>query len=65
KKYEKALAGLKLGKSCINFSSVDELPLDTITAILREAPAVIVTSGTLAAPKRKPAAKKRPSVAQR
>ena len=47
KKYEKKLAGLKMGKSCINFSSVDELPLDAIEAILREAPKVVVTTGTL------------------
>lgn len=49
KKHKKALAKLKMGKSCINFSSVDELPLDTIAAILREAPNVIVTKGTLKA----------------
>jgi uncharacterized protein YdhG (YjbR/CyaY superfamily) len=58
KKHEKALAKLKMGKSCINFSSVDELPLDTIAAILREAPNVVVTSGTLAAPKKKSATKR-------
>ena len=52
KKHEKALAKLKMGKSCINFSSVDELPLDTIAAILREAPSVVVTSGTMAAKKK-------------
>ena len=49
KKHGKALAKLKMGKSCINFSSVDELPLDTIAAILREAPNVVVTKGTLKA----------------
>lgn len=49
KKHKKALAKLKMGKSCINFSSVDELPLDTISAILREAPNVVVTKGTLKA----------------
>jgi uncharacterized protein YdhG (YjbR/CyaY superfamily) len=48
KKHEKALAKLKMGKSCINFSSVDELPLDTIAAILREAPNVVVERGTMA-----------------
>jgi uncharacterized protein YdhG (YjbR/CyaY superfamily) len=52
KKHEKALAGLKMGKSCINFQSVDELPLDTIAAILREAPKLEVKSGTMAAKKR-------------
>src|SRR5512139_2679234 len=30
-----ALAKLKMGKSCINFKRVDELPLDTIFAILK------------------------------
>ena len=48
KKHEKALAKLKMGKSCINFSSVDELPLETIAAILREAPRVVVDKGTMA-----------------
>jgi uncharacterized protein YdhG (YjbR/CyaY superfamily) len=51
-KHAEALAGLKMGKSCINFQSLDELPLDAITAILKEAPKVRVTSGTLA-PKKK------------
>src|SRR5262249_51642585 len=40
KKHAKALSTLKMGKSCINFSSIDELPLQTIEAILREAPNV-------------------------
>jgi uncharacterized protein YdhG (YjbR/CyaY superfamily) len=48
KKHEKALSKLKMGKSCINFSSIDELPLDTIAAILKEAPKVVVKTGTLA-----------------
>ena len=48
KKHEKSLAKLKMGKSCINFSSVEELPLDTIEAILREAPKVKVDRGTMA-----------------
>ncbi len=48
KKYEKALSRLKMGKSCIHFSSVDELPLDTIVAIVKEAPKVVVKTGTLA-----------------
>jgi uncharacterized protein YdhG (YjbR/CyaY superfamily) len=48
KKYEKALKGLKMGKSCINFTDVATLPLDTIEAILREAPTVVVKSGTMA-----------------
>src|SRR5262249_35500414 len=43
-----ALAGLKMGKSCINFSSVDELPLGALRAILAEAPKVKVERGTLA-----------------
>ena len=59
KQHEKALAKLKPGKSCINFSSVDELPLDAIAAILRAAPSVVVKSGTLAA--KKAAAKKKPA----
>jgi len=58
KKHEKALSSLKMGKSCINFSSVDELPLDTIAAILREAPNVVVTSGTMAGGKKKSATKR-------
>lgn len=54
-----ALAGLKMGKSCIRFDSVDELPLATIEAILVEAPRVEVTRGTLAKPPaNKPATKK-------
>ncbi len=48
-KHAAALAPLKMGKSCINFQSIEELPLDTISAILREARNVVVTSGTLAA----------------
>ncbi len=52
KQHEKALAKLQMGKSCINFSSVDELPLPTITAILRAAPDIVVKSGTLAAKKK-------------
>jgi uncharacterized protein YdhG (YjbR/CyaY superfamily) len=48
KKHERALSKLKMGKSCINFSSIDELPLDTIAAILKEAPNVVVATGTLA-----------------
>ena len=67
KQHEKALAPLKMGRSCINFASVDELPLDAIAAILRAAPGVVVKAGTLAAkepaakkpPAKKPAAKKR------
>jgi hypothetical protein len=43
-----ALARLKMGKSCINFQSVDELPLDTISAILAAAPNVKVERGTMA-----------------
>ena len=44
-KHEKALATLKMGKGCFNFSSVDELPLDTISAILRAAPDVVLKKG--------------------
>jgi uncharacterized protein YdhG (YjbR/CyaY superfamily) len=47
-KHAAALSSLKLGKSCINFKSVDELPLPTIGAILREAPNVVVKGGTMA-----------------
>jgi uncharacterized protein YdhG (YjbR/CyaY superfamily) len=63
KKHEKALAGLKMGKSCINFQSVDELPLETIKAIVAEAPNVAVESGTMAKKKKmvKPASKKTPT----
>jgi uncharacterized protein YdhG (YjbR/CyaY superfamily) len=49
KKHEKALSKLKMGKSCINFQSVDELPLATIEAIVAEAPNVAVKGGTLSA----------------
>lgn len=49
KKHEKALSKLKMGKSCINFQSVDELPLATIEAIVAEAPNVVVEGGTLSA----------------
>lgn len=47
-KHAEALSTLQMGKSCINFQSVDELPLTAIGAILREAPKVVVPSGTLA-----------------
>jgi uncharacterized protein YdhG (YjbR/CyaY superfamily) len=47
-KHAAALSTLKMGKSCINFQSVEELPLTTIGAILREAPNVVVTGGTMA-----------------
>jgi uncharacterized protein YdhG (YjbR/CyaY superfamily) len=46
-----ALAKLKMGKSCINFSDVEELPLDAIADILRAAPAATVEKGTLKAQK--------------
>jgi uncharacterized protein YdhG (YjbR/CyaY superfamily) len=59
-KHEKALAKLKMGKGCLNFSSVDELPLDTISAILRAAPDVVLTFGTMAGKSAK-AAKKTPA----
>jgi uncharacterized protein YdhG (YjbR/CyaY superfamily) len=44
-KHAAALSTLKMGKSCINFQSADELPLATIGAILREAPNVVVKGG--------------------
>jgi uncharacterized protein YdhG (YjbR/CyaY superfamily) len=47
-KHAASLVGLKMGKSCINFRSVDELPLAAIAAILKEAPRVVVTGGTMA-----------------
>jgi uncharacterized protein YdhG (YjbR/CyaY superfamily) len=47
-KHAKALAKLHMGKSCINFDTLDELPLETIAAILKEAPKVKVSSGTMA-----------------
>jgi uncharacterized protein YdhG (YjbR/CyaY superfamily) len=52
KKHAAALRPLKMGKSCITFKSVDDLPLDTIAAILKEAPNVVVKTGTLAAKKK-------------
>ena len=48
KKHEKAFKGIKMGKSCINFTDVETLPLQAIEAILREAPKVVVKSGTMA-----------------
>jgi uncharacterized protein YdhG (YjbR/CyaY superfamily) len=48
KKHERAFAGVKMGKSCINFTDVAQLPLDAVEAILREAPKVQVKSGTMA-----------------
>jgi hypothetical protein len=50
-KHATALAPLKMGKSCINFQTVDELPLETVGAILSVAPNLQVTTGTLAAKK--------------
>ena len=52
-KHAKALARLRIGKSCITFDSIEELPLDTIAAVLREAPNVVVATGTLAAKRKK------------
>ncbi len=46
-KHDKALSKLKMGKSCINFQSVDELPLDTIAAILAEAPTISLNAATM------------------
>jgi hypothetical protein len=37
-----------MGKSCINFGAVDELPLGAIEAILAAAPNATVERGTLA-----------------
>jgi uncharacterized protein YdhG (YjbR/CyaY superfamily) len=59
-KHAAALSQLKMGKSCINFKSADDLPLATIGAILREAPNVVVSGGTMAkAPKATKKAAKR------
>src|SRR5437660_1664116 len=49
KKHAKALSTLEMGKSCINFQSVDELPLPTIEAILAAAPNIVVEGGTMSA----------------
>jgi len=62
--HAEALSKLNMGKSCINFNSVAELPLATIAAILAAAPRTVVTKGKPAAkkaaatkpPPRKPAA---------
>jgi uncharacterized protein YdhG (YjbR/CyaY superfamily) len=35
-KHGEELAGLDVGKSCIRFRKLEKLPLDTVTAILRE-----------------------------
>lgn len=62
----KALSHLKMGKSCINFHDVAELPLDTIEAILREAPKVVVAGGTMAkVPTAATGAKKAPAAAKK
>jgi len=47
-KHAAALSNLKMGKSCINFQSVEELPLETIAAILKTAPHAHVSGGTMA-----------------
>lgn len=39
KKYRKGLGRLSVGKSCIRFTSLEKLPLDTVERILREAAA--------------------------
>jgi uncharacterized protein YdhG (YjbR/CyaY superfamily) len=67
-KHADALSKLKMGKSCINFQSVDELPLDTIAAILREAPKFVVKGGTMEkipVDKKPPAKKKSRPAARR
>jgi uncharacterized protein YdhG (YjbR/CyaY superfamily) len=46
-KHAPALSKLKMGKSCINFQRVEELPLDTIAAILKAAPNGRVSGGTM------------------
>jgi uncharacterized protein YdhG (YjbR/CyaY superfamily) len=60
-KHAKALAPLNMGKSCINFDSADELPLDAIEEILKAAPGFEVKGGTMAAKtkKKRTAAKKK------
>jgi uncharacterized protein YdhG (YjbR/CyaY superfamily) len=59
-KHAKALAPLDMGKSCINFHSADELPLDAIEDILKAAPGFQVKTGTMAAkPKKKTTQKKK------
>jgi uncharacterized protein YdhG (YjbR/CyaY superfamily) len=52
-KHAAALAKLRMGKSCINFDTVEELPLDAIAEILRAAPSVVVSGGTMASIKAK------------
>jgi uncharacterized protein YdhG (YjbR/CyaY superfamily) len=47
-KHAAELSGLNMGKSCINFRRVEELPLDTIAAILKAAPDARVAGGTMA-----------------
>ncbi|MCC7541399.1 MAG: DUF1801 domain-containing protein [Deltaproteobacteria bacterium] len=62
-RHASALAGVKMGKSCLQFRRADELPLDTIAAILAEAPNVTVTTGTLSSvgAEKAPAKKKAPA----
>jgi hypothetical protein len=47
-RWEKKLAHLPMGKSCINFQTADQLPFDVVKAILAESPNFTVTGGTLA-----------------
>jgi uncharacterized protein YdhG (YjbR/CyaY superfamily) len=54
-RHQAALAPLKMGKSCINFDDLSELPLDSIADILRAAPDVVVAKGTMAGGKQKTA----------
>ncbi len=59
-KHARALAPLDMGKSCINFDSADELPLDAIADILKAAPGFEVKTGTMARKSaNKPAAAKK------
>jgi uncharacterized protein YdhG (YjbR/CyaY superfamily) len=60
KRYEAGLAGLDMGKWCIRFQEVDELPIDVIADILRETPAAAVTTKKVKAakPAKKAASKK-------
>lgn len=63
-RHEAALRGLQVGKSCINFHRVEELPLEAVAAILRGAPLAVVPDGTLAAGARRNAAPKAPRAAK-
>jgi uncharacterized protein YdhG (YjbR/CyaY superfamily) len=75
KRYQAGLAGLDMGKGCIRFQEVDELPIDVIADILRETPAAAVTTKKVKAAKpakkaaartaKKAAAKTKPAKAKK